>query len=88
MTVYDVNSGVTRTTLDPPVDIVECYMSMMDDQKHHQLNRPTLPPPPPPPLPPYLPPLPSPIHRMPFCNDDQSEQIYETPDPITWHIDV
>jgi hypothetical protein len=54
---------------------------MMDEQKSHHLKRPLLPPPPPPPLPPR-------INRMPFCNDDQSEQIYETPDPITWHIDV
>jgi hypothetical protein len=70
LTVYDVNSGVTRTTLDPPVDIVECYASMMNQQK----NRPLVPPP--------LPP------RMPFCNDDQSEQIYEIADPGSWHIDV
>jgi hypothetical protein len=84
LTVYDVNSGITRTTLDPPVDIVECYVTMMDGQKHHHLKRPLLPPPPPP-LPP--PPLPL-MNRMPFCNDDQSEQIYETPDPISWHIDV
>lgn len=83
MTVYDVNSGVTRTTLDPPVDIIECYVSMMDDQKPHESQRPTLPPPPPP-----LPPLPPSLNRMPFCNDDHSEQIYETPDPLTWHIDV
>ncbi len=55
---------------------------MMDEQKSHHLKRPLLPPPPPPP------PLPPRINRMPFCNDDQSEQIYETPDPITWHIDV
>jgi hypothetical protein len=79
LTVYDINSGVTRTTLDPPVDIVECYFSMMDKQKNHHLNRPLLPPPPPP-----LPPM----YRMPFCNDDQSEQIYETPDANSWHIDV
>jgi hypothetical protein len=82
LTVYDVNSGVTRTTLDPPVDIVECYVSLMDEQKHHPLNRPLLPPPPPP-----RPALFS-MSRMPFCNDDQSERIYETPDPISWHIDV
>ncbi len=80
MTVYDVNSGVTRTTLDPPVDIVECYFPKINDQKPRFLNRPLLPPPPPPPWPP--------MNRMPFCNDDQSEQIYETPDPISWHIDV
>ncbi|UJR33219.1 hypothetical protein I4U23_020674 [Adineta vaga] len=81
LTVYDVNSGVTRTTLDPPVDIVECYIGMMDKQKNHHLNRPLLPPPPPPPMT-------SLFTRMPFCDDDQSEQIYETPDPTSWHIDV
>ncbi|CAF4257378.1 unnamed protein product, partial [Rotaria sp. Silwood2] len=80
LTVYDVNSGVTRTTLDPPVDIVECYVSMMDEQKRHDFNRPLLPPPPPP--------LSTLMGRMPFCNDDQSEQIYETAEPISWHIDV
>ncbi|CAM4766680.1 unnamed protein product [Rotaria magnacalcarata] len=79
LTVYDVNSGVTRTTLDPPVDIIECYVTMMDEQKRQNFNRPLLPPPPPPPI------L---IDRMPFCNDDQSEQIYETADPMSWHIDV
>ena len=81
MTVYDINSGVTRTTLNPPVDIVECYVSMLDEQKNRRLHRPLLPPPPPPPLSPL-------ISRMPFCNDDQSEQIYETADPLSWHIDV
>ncbi len=80
MTVYDVNSGVTRTTLDPPVDIVECYFPTINERKPHFLNRPLLPPPPPPPLPP--------MNRMPFCNDDQSDQFYETPDPVQWHIDV
>ncbi|CAF3325035.1 unnamed protein product [Rotaria socialis] len=79
LTVYDVNSGVTRTTLDPPVDIIECYVTMMDEQKRQNFNRPLLPPPLPPPI------L---IDRMPFCNDDQSEQIYETADPTSWHIDV
>ena len=82
MTVYDVNSGVTRTTLDPPVDIVECYVSMMDEGKNHRFNRPLLPPPPPPLSPSFS------INRMPFCNDDQSERIYETADPVGWHIDV
>ncbi|CAF1364122.1 unnamed protein product [Adineta steineri] len=85
LTVYDINSGVTRTTLNPPVDIVECYLSMMNEQKNQHLDRPLLPPPPPPLT-----------IRMPFCNDDdydydyddQSEQIYETADPISWHIDV
>lgn len=80
LTVYDVNSGVTRTTLNPPVDIIECYVPMMSEQKRYGFNRPSLPPPPPPP-----PPM---SNRMPFCNDDQSDQIYETPDPISWHIDV
>ncbi len=75
-----MNSGVTRTTLDPPVDIVEWYLPVMNEQKPNFLSRPSLPPPPPPPLPP--------MNRMPFCNDDQSEQIYETPDPVQWHIDV
>ncbi|CAF4502756.1 unnamed protein product, partial [Rotaria magnacalcarata] len=49
------------------------------EQKRQNFNRPLLPPPPPPPI------L---IDRMPFCNDDQSEQIYETADPMSWHIDV
>jgi len=81
LTVYDVNSGVTRTTLDPPLDIIECYLPIMNEQKPHPLTRPLLPPPPPPP--------PLPINlRMPFCNDDQSEQIYEIPDAVSWHIDV
>ncbi len=73
MAVYDVNSGVTRTTLDPPVDIVECYSSMMNQQK----NRPL--------IPPHLPPR---LTRMPFCDDDQFEQIYEIANPGSWHIDV
>jgi hypothetical protein len=75
-----MNSGVTRTTLDPPVDIVECYMSMMDGHPPVRTTRPFLPPPPPP--------LSRLIDRMPFCNDDQSDQIYETADPVSWHIDV
>ena len=75
-----MNSGVTRTILDPPVDIVECYTTMMKNHKDHELTRPLLPPPPPPPL----------ISRMPFCRDDdyEDEQIYEAPDPTSWHIDV
>lgn len=81
MTVYDVDSGVTRTMLNPPVDIVECYFPPKTEPKAHFLKRPLLPPPPPPPL--------LSMNRMPFCMDDQSEQIYETPDPPTrWHIDV
>ncbi|CAF0731000.1 unnamed protein product [Adineta ricciae] len=68
LTVYDMNSGVTRTTLDPPVDIVECYTTMMKDHKDHELT------------------------RMSFCHDDdyedQCDQIYETPNPTSWHIDV
>lgn len=81
LTVYDVKSGVTRTTLDPPVDIVECYIPMMNRENHNQLIRPSIPPPPPP-LRPFLN-----FDRIPFCQDDQSEQLYETADPISWHID-
>ena len=82
LTVYDVKSGVTRTTVDPPVDIIECYMSMMNKHTGNQLLRPSVPPPPPPPHASVE------FDRMPFCQDDQSEQLYETPDPISWHIDV
>lgn len=80
LAVYDADAGVTRTVLDPPVDIVECYNAMMDTQRRNRLRWPSLPPPPPP--------MPSLRSRMPFCDDDQSEQIYETADPAAWHIDV
>lgn len=80
-----MNSGVTRTMVEPPVDIIECYASIMDIPPRSPLTRPNLPPPPPPPLPP--PPLIS-FDRMPFCDDDQSSDLYETADPISWHIDV
>ncbi|CAF0771419.1 unnamed protein product [Didymodactylos carnosus] len=71
LTVYDEKSGVTRTTLGPAVDIVECYVSLTKNLRNTASK-------------------PLPIATMPFCYEDDIEQIYETADEDQrgWQIDV